>query len=128
GGASHGSSHLETITECDGNNVCKRPTAITWEAGSTEYLRQIPTEALGSHLGNHPSLPDESPTNSNVYRRIIMRDVNNDGRDDLIYRDAEPLSGSPTGHRLGWTVRINTTSGSTVSFGNQTELAGSEYV
>src|SRR6185369_3099117 len=101
--------------------VCKRPTTVTWEPGSTTYVRQD----LNSI---DPAMLNTSGTISNVYRRIIMKDVNNDGRDDLIYRQYVSSSTSSTGQRLGWRVRLNTTSGSTVSFGNPITLAGAEYV
>ena len=73
-----GESLLSQMSECDGNDVCKRPTRITWEAGSTQY-------DVGTTLSAITDL--QSPAAPiNTYRRIMVADLNNDGRDDIVYR------------------------------------------
>jgi RHS repeat-associated protein len=120
-GQAHGLQRLTTITECDGNSVCKRPTAISWDDGSNTYVRQD----LGSlSVG----LLNTSGYNSNAYRRLLVKDLNNDGLDDIIYRAYVPDASSPTGQRLGWVAQPNTTTGSTVSFGNSAVVPGAQLI
>jgi RHS repeat-associated protein len=84
-------SLLEKIAECDGNNVCKRPTEITWELGSLAYdtgqaMPWINEVQLQGYTGYAPPNPTYPPPGANHYRRIMVADLNNDGRDDIVYR------------------------------------------
>ena len=65
-----GDEVLVSITECDGNWVCKRPTAMTWEPGSLGFttLTSSPTDpafATFSYTGNnyYGNPPEAAQTN-----------------------------------------------------------------
>ncbi|WP_342379316.1 FG-GAP-like repeat-containing protein [Myxococcus stipitatus] len=61
-------SLLREIKECDGLNVCARPTVFTWELGNLVFKRREQTMADGVTPGSLRAL-----------------DVNGDGLDDLLY-------------------------------------------
>jgi hypothetical protein len=80
---------VKEIKECDGDPAaaspprpvsCKRPTRLTWEDGvngNGSFARK-PTGATDARrAGFEPSW------------RIIPADIDNDGRDDVVYRDGE---------------------------------------
>lgn len=104
-----GDNLLATISECDGYNVCKEPTKITWELGAKTYTKNAKPRIDGQAISDvviptSTQIPATCPSGSGVcrqtYQRIAFADVNGDGRDDLVYR------GSLTAGCLGWGVRL----------------------
>jgi RHS repeat-associated protein len=85
-----GETLLSQISECDGNNVCKRPTTITWEPGSLQYDSGTSLTSMSDVLlsGYQMTLagPPAVTLGPTHYRRILVADLNNDGRDDIVYR------------------------------------------
>jgi RHS repeat-associated protein len=79
-------SVLKTIKKCTAAldpsggwvpDVCTTPTAITWSANTA--VPSYERIALGS-------IADIIPAGAQNYARITVADVNNDGRDDIIYK------------------------------------------
>ena len=68
---------LRTITECDGAGVCKKPTALQWEAGALDYPEiahnRVDLYDQGFSLPIHQR-----------FARIVVADLNDDGRDDVL--------------------------------------------
>jgi len=119
-----GEQLLTSIQECDGLNVCKRPTTMTWEPGSTNYTRTDLTTTQGITdipMSNAPTL---TPGNGgsfampNIYRRLMAVDLNRDGRDDLVYRVWTTTCTS-------WVARLATASG---TYGPPIALPGASDV
>jgi RHS repeat-associated protein len=120
-----GEQLLTTISECDGAGVCKRPTTISWEPGSwasTRTVLNVPnsSDLLSAALSCVPA--------NNVcgdYRRIIAADLNNDGRDDIVYRSWS------SGGGVSWSARLASSDGAsfglpiTLSAGADSAPAGS---
>ena len=106
---------LQSLTECDPNNVCKHPTNITWEPGASSYSRTL-TGILNPVIPAAPAVTVNTKVVnlSDVYRRIIAVDLNNDGLDDIVYRDYTGPGGNTC---LSWVAQYNTSAGSIVSFG-----------
>ena len=108
---------LSRISECDANDICKKPTVIKWTPGPMEHTIQdlgagdFDFSAQPYTGGTYQPPPPEPATNnySRFYRRIVAADVDGDGLDDFIYR-ARPTSGSCA----GWNWR-RTRLGSTAS-------------
>jgi RHS repeat-associated protein len=126
-----GEKLLSTISECDANNVCKRPTTITWEPGSLLYTGPTDLGVTDAALATFSPTTVNSSTVSNVsllnvYRRLIAVDLNNDGKDDVVYRAHVSSGTSPTGKRLGWMARLNTSTPTTASFGSAYALPGAD--
>ena len=121
---------LSTIHECDANDVCKRPTTISWEPGSFTFLRKdtgiADAQVANREFGYSASNPATGwvADLSSVYRRIIPVDIDNDGRDDIVYRAHSQGGSLPSepSRCLTWFYRKNTSSGLTVSFGPRNEL------
>ena len=97
---------LSSISECDENGVCKKPTVIRWSAGTMAHTRQdlgaddVDFSAQPYAGGTYQPPPPEPATNdySRFYRRIVAADVDGDGLDDFVYR-ARPASGTCAGWR-----------------------------
>jgi RHS repeat-associated protein len=129
-----GEKLLQSISECDASNVCKRPTTITWESGSLTYTGQsvkaggqlVRDVAISSGL---PIIAGDFGTFdlSNVYRRLLIVDLNDDGKDDIVYRQLVSAPGTATGNRIAWKWRMNSTTGTAVTFGAANDLPGDFY-
>jgi RHS repeat-associated protein len=94
---------LSTISECDGNGSCKAPTTISWEAGSTQYTRTDLTREKGV---TDVAITGASADDANMYRRILVADLNRDGRDDIVYRAVVPASTGGSDTCLGYRARL----------------------
>jgi RHS repeat-associated protein len=94
---------LTTIKECDANGACKAPTTITWEAGSTQYTRTDLTREKGV---SDVAIAGASADDANMYRRILVADLNRDGRDDIVYRAMVPASTGANDTCLGYRARL----------------------
>jgi len=104
---------LTSVKECDGANVCKRPTTMSWEPGTNPYLTSgyartpmiVPasTDIYNANLKCFPG----SGNPCRDYRRLIVADLNNDGRDDLVYPTFVP--GSPS--NISWSARTTLAGG-----------------
>jgi len=114
-----GETLLSQISECDGNNVCKRPTTVTWEQGSMQYDSGVSLPGFTDVLLPGYSVPIlgggfNGPTlGPNTYRRILVADLNNDGRDDIVYRGMAPAVSNGSGGKanppntcLVWFARL----------------------
>jgi RHS repeat-associated protein len=109
-----GETLLKTIKECDANNVCKHPTTIQWEAGSSQYTR--------TDLGvTDVSLPGKDATFADIYKRLYVVDLNHDGLDDVIYR-AVTAAANGTSTCLGYAARLAVRSGGSIVLGDRVEL------
>lgn len=79
-------SRLHLVTECDREGVCKPGTIFTWNQGSEGF------EIVARDIGKGPTSKSSS---------IFPVDVDQDGRDDLIFPDSlgglafTPCTGSP---------------------------------
>ena len=111
-----GDEVLVSITECDGNWVCKRPTAMTWEPGSLGFttLTSSPTDpafATFSYTGNnyYGNPPEAAQTNyARFYQRLIATDLDGDGRDDIVYRGyVTPPHHTNSFDCVGWIARTS---------------------
>jgi RHS repeat-associated protein len=112
-----GENLLTSISECDANNACKHSTKISWEAGSWQYAR---TNLSAAPFGiNDVGLPGLS--SEDLYRRILVADLNHDGRDDIVYRTVGPSLPSGAGSCLGWSARLAQPGR---GFGDPVSLAG----
>jgi len=104
---------LYSITECDASNVCKRPTTVQWETGSLDFNR-VDFGITDVALPEPP--PRSNAISPEVYKRILVADLNHDGRDDIVYR-APVTMGAYT--CLGWAARLS----AGTSFGDLNPLA-----
>lgn len=76
-----GRSLLNSITECDGQGVCKKPLSFQWTGQSTSpRFNDISIYApdIAATLQDHPE--------SKNFWSMQFADINGDGRDDLFYR------------------------------------------
>lgn len=89
-------SRLATITECDGQSVCKAPLTFTYSS-ETLAFDEVPLTGI-------TDLPVTSQ-NASLHGQngLDFPDVNGDGLDDLAYRNAPTANGSTT-----WRYRLNT--------------------
>ena len=69
-------AQLQTVTECDGQGVCKAPTTFTWTTIDPTF-QKVPVN-LGDTSG---------------IRSLIPADVNGDGRDDPSSQASQEPSG-----------------------------------
>jgi len=81
-----GRSQLTTVTECDGrasagaaDGACKTPLTFTWSQGSPDFTPIDLTDVTDA--GTSP--------NGHGGNRILPVDIDGDGRDDLLYTDAD---------------------------------------
>jgi RHS repeat-associated protein len=105
---------LKEIKECDGNPAtvtgrsCKKPTILTYETGSDAF----DDFATG--------ITDLRSSSDGPWWTLRAADINNDGRDDLVYR-ARP-SGAPVTANFRWFYRLSTGAG----FGAATSMSLAE--
>jgi RHS repeat-associated protein len=71
-----GRSLLRTVTECDHNGACKLPLSFNWSQGSHDF---DVTDTNITDVG----------TSVNSGNRVVVGDIDGDGRDDLLYPDAQ---------------------------------------
>lgn len=82
-------SLLSSVSECDHDGTCLKPLEFQWSQGSYDF-DVIDTTST------------DAGTSDNSGRRIITGDINADGKDDLLYPDAQN----------NWLVRRSNAAGS----------------
>jgi hypothetical protein len=104
---------LSTISECDANGYCKKPTTIQWEAGSNSFTK-VDMGLTDPVLWNYVVY---GRTYDEQFRRVLVADLDDDGRDDIIYRGFVPPHAAGSQQCLGWIARPTSVSNGTPSFG-----------
>jgi RHS repeat-associated protein len=99
---------LDAIKECDGNPytetrpvACKRPTTFSYDPGSTAFVE------------HRTSASDTRQRGLDRFWVFQTGDIDNDGKDDLIYRSLPDGQNNPN-----WYYRLSTGTG----FGNPVEM------
>jgi hypothetical protein len=99
-----GRSLLWKVFETDQDGTGNRPLVLDWSKGSFEF-DAIDTEVLDA---GH----DKAPNGQWVDNRILVGDINNDGRDDAIYPSTEDSFHPEVGKRKQkWYIRLSTGGG-----------------
>jgi RHS repeat-associated protein len=117
---------LSSISECDPNDVCKKPTTIEWEPGSLDYTG-VSLGASDANLTGYGSA-EYGYDYSESYARVLATDVDGDGRDDVIYRAFNAPHHAGYFDCLGWKKRLTVVALDDAtgipSLGNPSDLTG----
>ena len=95
---------LANIGECDSQGpsslTCKKLTSFEWEGGALTHTK-VDFGVADAAFANSGYWGDTS----NQYERIMAADLNNDGRDDIVYRSYISPHHSGFLDCVGWNVR-----------------------
>jgi RHS repeat-associated protein len=120
-----GNSVLTSFSECDAAGVCKKPTTLTWSGGSNAYQGTDYgiTDAAFGNASYSRTVGRTAVNFASYYQRIMAVDLNNDGLDDIVYRNFATPHHSGFNDCVGWLARLSSvnTSGIT-TFGPPTAL------